>query len=117
MAKQHFNERYSGVVLQADQKDLMRDVRFCLARYGEDLQKVLAAFETEHGRLACVPLFCHGLAPRKELCTPESLTAAYLTVAPPEHLEEAWAALLTGFGLSVNALASADPSHNYQKAH
>ena len=56
----------------------LTDARFVLARFGEDPDKVVAAFWREHGdgRFSIVPLFAYGAPPRKELCTKQSLTAA-----------------------------------------
>ena len=56
----------------------LTDARFVLARFGEDQDKVVAAFFHEHSdaRFSIVPLFAYGSPPRKELCTKQSLTAA-----------------------------------------
>ncbi len=69
-------------------------VRFCLARFGEDADRVLKAFwqEVGAGDFEVVPLFSHGAAPRLELCTQRSLAAALQTVTlePSSRSEQQW---------------------------
>ena len=69
-------------------------VRFCLARHGEDAGLVLKAFwhEVGQGDFEVVPLFSHGAAPRRELCTQRSLAAALQTVSlePSSVTEGQW---------------------------
>jgi hypothetical protein len=57
------------------------DVRFVLANFGEDSEKVISAFWKERGGdFSIVPLFAFGAAPRRELCTPKRLVTALQTV-------------------------------------
>ncbi len=61
------------------EEDGFTGVRFCLARFGEDPDKVLAQFWRENsggGDFELVPLFSYGAAPRAELCSQRSLAAA-----------------------------------------
>ena len=72
-------------------------VRFCLARFGEDADRVLAAFwrEVGAGDFELVPLFAYGSAPRAELCTARSLAAALQTasIEPGSRTEQQWKAV------------------------
>jgi hypothetical protein len=65
----------------------LTDARFVLARFGEDPDKVVAAFWREHGdgRFAIVPLFAYGSPPRPELCTRSSLREALKTARFEEN--------------------------------
>ena len=69
-------------------------VRFCLARFGEDADRVLKVFwqEVGAGDFEVVPLFSHGAAPRLELCTQRSLAAALqiVTLEPSSYSEKQW---------------------------
>lgn len=69
-------------------------VRFCLARFGEDADRVLKVFwqEVGQGDFEIVPLFSHGAPPRQELCTQRSLAAALQTVIlePSSYSEMEW---------------------------
>jgi hypothetical protein len=57
------------------------DVRFVLANFGEESEKVISAFWKERGGdFAIVPLFAFGGSPRRELCSQKSLVAALQTV-------------------------------------
>jgi hypothetical protein len=83
MPTDHFSRTSGSFTLYTgSEKDHMAQVRFCLARFGEDPDKVLKAFWTEHktGDFAVVPLFAYGLPPRRELCTPKSLSSALAQV-------------------------------------
>ena len=69
------------------------DVRFVLAFYGEDPEKVIEAFWREYrGDFVVVPLFGFGAVPRRELCSKESLTAALqsVTIEPGGFVEQKW---------------------------
>ena len=72
----------------------LTDARFVLARFGEDPDKVVAAFWREHGdgRFAIVPLFAYGAPPRRELCSQKSLAAALqtVTIEPSSVVEQQW---------------------------
>jgi hypothetical protein len=72
----------------------LTDARFVLARFGEDPEKVVAAFWREHadGRFSIVPLFAYGTAPRSELCSQRSLAAALqtVTIEPSSVIEQQW---------------------------
>jgi hypothetical protein len=75
----------------------LTDARFILARFGEDPDKVIAAFWREHadGRFSIVPLFAYGTAPRTELCSQRSLAAALqtATIEPSSVVEQQWKAV------------------------
>jgi hypothetical protein len=73
----------------------MTDVRLCIARFGEDPEKVLKAFWKEHdGTFAVVPLFAYGLPPRKALCSAKSLAVAvqYVELETGSTSEQEWKA-------------------------
>jgi hypothetical protein len=58
------------------------NVRFCLARVGEDPDLVIKVFHEEHAQadFLVIPLFAHGLPPRRGLTTKRSLAAALQSV-------------------------------------
>jgi hypothetical protein len=74
---EHFKRCIGGFSLYASGGD---NVRFCLARHGEDAAKVVDAFWKEYSRnnpdprpdFVIVPVFAYGLPPREELCTKTS---------------------------------------------
>jgi hypothetical protein len=75
----------------------LTDVRMCVARVGEDANKVLDAFWREHrgGSFSVIPLFAVGNAPRKELCSARSLTSALQTLGELDAgsaIEQQWRA-------------------------
>jgi hypothetical protein len=73
---------------------MLTDARFILARFGEDPDKVVAAFWREHssGNFSVIPLFAYGTAPRAELCSQRSLAAALqtVTIEPSSVVEQQW---------------------------
>jgi len=75
----------------------LRDCRFILCRFGESADLAIQAFWKEHGdgNFAVAPLFSHGNAPRKELCTQQSLAAALQSAAiePGSTIEQQWRAV------------------------
>lgn len=79
------------------EEDAFAGVRFALARFGEDPDKVLAAFWKENsiGDFELVPLFAYGAAPRSEPCTARSLAAALqsVTIEPGSRTEQQWKAV------------------------
>jgi hypothetical protein len=85
----------------------LTDARFVLARFGEDPDKVVAAFWREHGdgRFAIVPLFAYGSPPRPELCSRQSLTQALKTARFEENgaAEMAWKAACEAHKVPWNA--------------
>ncbi len=76
------------------EEDEFAGVRFCLARFGEDPDKVLDAFwrENNSSDFEIVPVFAYGSPPRPELCTARSLAAALqsVTLEPGSRTEQQW---------------------------
>lgn len=69
------------------------NVRFVLANFGEDAEKVIEQFWREYrGDFVVVPLFGFGAVPRRELCTQHSLVTALQTVKiePGGMIEQKW---------------------------
>jgi hypothetical protein len=94
----YFGSVRGALSVYCDNNDgLLTDARFILARYGEDPDKVIAAFWREHnsGNFSVIPLFAYGNPPRKELCTKQSLAAALQTVTidPSSVVEQQWKAV------------------------
>jgi len=89
----------------------LTDARFVLARFGEDQDKVVAAFFHEHSdaRFSIVPLFAYGSPPRKELCTKQSLTAALKSakIEPNGTVEQAWKEACLLHKVPLNAFRAA----------
>jgi hypothetical protein len=82
------------------EEDGFTGVRFCLARFGEDPDKVLAQFWRENsggGDFELVPL-----APRLELCSQRSLASALqsVTIAPGSRTEQQWQAVANQLGVA-----------------
>jgi hypothetical protein len=80
------------------------NVRFCLAYFGEDAEKVLEAFHKEH-RTDClmVPIFGYGsMGPRIELSSPRSLAAALATatIEPDGVVGQQWRAACEYHGVA-----------------
>lgn len=77
--------------------DGVPNVRFALGRYGEDADKILAAFWKETNSADCevIPLFAYGSPPRLELCTQRSLAAALqsVTIDAGSRTEQMWKAV------------------------
>ena len=87
------------------EEDGFTGVRFCLARFGEDPDKVLAQFWRENsggGDFELVPLFSYGAAPRLELCSQRSLASALqsVTIAPGSRTEQQWQAVANQLGVA-----------------
>ena len=89
----------------------LTDARFVLARFGEDQDKVVAAFFHEHSdaRFSIVPLFAYGSPPRKELCTKQSLTAALKSakIEPNGTVGQAWKEACLLHKVPLNAFRAA----------
>ena len=89
----------------------LTDARFVLARFGEDQDKVVAAFFHEHSdaRFSIVPLFAYGSPPRKELCRKQSLTAALKSakIEPNGTVEQAWKEACLLHKVPLNAFRAA----------
>lgn len=81
----------------SNEGDGVPNVRFALARFGEDPDRVIGAFWKETNSADCevIPLFAYGSAPRAELCTPRSLAAAMqsVTLEPGSRTEQQWKAV------------------------
>src|SRR6516225_4651752 len=86
--------RQVGTIYVDREGDNIADVRFCLCRYGEDVNLCLETFWQEQpasGFTVC-PVFGHGLPPRIPLTSQRSLAAA-LEVIDLERgsaLEQQW---------------------------
>jgi hypothetical protein len=82
--------------------DAVADVRFCLARHGEDPSLVLEKFwdEQPSSGFTVVPLFSYGLPPRRALSTAQSIEAALasVTLEPGSMLEKQWREVADGLG-------------------
>jgi hypothetical protein len=74
--------------------DAITNVRFALARFGEDPARVLKAFweETQSGNFEVVILYAHGSPPRRQLCTQQSLASALqsVTLERDSIVEKQW---------------------------
>jgi hypothetical protein len=96
--------RNVGTVYLDREGDYLADVRFCLARHGEDAGLVLARFwdEQPSSGFTVVPLFAHGLPPRRALSTRASIEAALASVSlePGSMLEKQWREVADGLGVS-----------------
>ena len=89
----------------------LTDARFILARFGEDPDKVVAAFWREHnsGNFAVIPLFAYGNPPRKELWPTQSLREALKTavITPESTAEQQWKSACEAHGVPWNAVKAA----------
>jgi hypothetical protein len=94
--------RSVGTVYLDREGDYLADVRFCLARHGEDASLVIERFweEQPSSGFTVVPLFAHGLPPRRQLSTAKSITAALESVSlePGSMLEKQWREVADGLG-------------------
>ena len=83
-----------GTIYVDQEGDNIADVRFCLARFGEDVNLVLARFwdEVRSSGFTVVPVFSHGLPPRLPLSTARSIAAALqvIDLEPGSALEARW---------------------------
>ena len=91
--------------------DYLADVRFCLARHGEDASLVVERFwdEQPSSGFTVVPLFAHGLPPRRALSTRASIEAALASVSlePGSALEMQWKEVADGLGVPWPTLEEA----------
>jgi hypothetical protein len=101
---QHFfsQARGIGTVYLDREGDYLADVRFALARHGEDASLVVERFwqEQPSSGYTIVPLFAHGLPPRRALSTRQSIEAALASVSlePGSMLEKQWREVADGLG-------------------
>ena len=83
-----------GTVYLDREGDYLADVRFALARHGEDAALVVERFweEQPSSGFTVVPLFAHGLPPRRALSTRKSIEAALASVSlePGSMSEKQW---------------------------
>jgi hypothetical protein len=105
MADESFFSQAPGInTLYADKEgDSVADVRFCLCRYGECVNKVLERFWQEQpssGFTVC-PIFSHGLPPGKALSTARSIAAALqvIELEPGNALTDRWRELARDLGV------------------
>ena len=95
--------RSVGTVYLDREGDYLADVRFCLARHGEDASLVVERFwdEQPSSGFTVVPLFAHGLPPRRPLSTAKSIAAALesVTLEPGSKLEQQWKEVADGLGV------------------
>ena len=89
----------------------LEDLRFCLARHGEDATLVIEQFWAEqpaHG-FVVAPIFAHGLPPRRALSTRASIEAALASVSlePGSALEMQWKEVADGLGVPWPTLEEA----------
>jgi hypothetical protein len=86
--------RSVGTIYADKEGDNLADVRFCLCRYGEDVNLCLETFwqEQPSGGFTICPVFGHGLPPRLALTTARSLAAALqvIDLEPGSALEMQW---------------------------
>jgi hypothetical protein len=70
--------RNVGTIYVDREGDNLADVRFCLCRFGEDVNLCIEAFWSEQpsSNYTICPVFAHGLPPRLPLTTQRSLSAA-----------------------------------------
>jgi hypothetical protein len=100
-----FSQARSINTLYCDKEgDNLSDVRLCLARFGEDVELVLAKFweEVPSSNFTVVPIFSHGLPPRRALSTPRSILAALETITPEpgSAMEQRWKELCRDLGVA-----------------
>jgi hypothetical protein len=95
--------RNVGTIYLDREGDYLADVRFCLARHGEDAGLVISKFWEEQptSGFTVVPLFAHGLPPRRPLSTRASIEAALASVSlePGSALEMQWKEVADGLGV------------------
>jgi hypothetical protein len=95
--------RNVGTIYLDREGDYLADVRFCLARHGEDASLVIERFwdEQPSSGFTVVPLFAHGLPPRRALSTAQSIAAALesVTLEPGSRLEQQWKEVADGLGV------------------
>jgi hypothetical protein len=94
--------RSVGTVYLDREGDYLADIRFCLARHGEDATLVIERFwdEQPSSGFTVVPLFAHGLPPRRALSTRASIEAALqsVTLEPGSKLEQQWREVADALG-------------------
>jgi hypothetical protein len=101
----YFSQARSINTLYCDKEgDSLSDVRLCLARFGEDVELVLGRFwdEVPSASFTVVPIFSHGLPPRRALSTKRSILDALETL-PPEsgsEMEKRWKELCRDLGVA-----------------
>ena len=93
-----------GTIYVDQEGDNIADVRFCLARFGEDVNLVLARFwdEVRSSGFTVVPVFSHGLPPRRALSTRRSIAAALetITLEPGSQMEMRWKEVACDLGVA-----------------
>jgi hypothetical protein len=84
--------------------DNQADVRFCLCRFGEDLNECLRTFwdEVPQTNFTIVPVFAHGMPPRRALATARSLASALqvIELEPGSEIEKQWKQLAAEFNVA-----------------
>jgi len=95
--------RQVGTIYVDREGDNLADVRFCLCRFGEDVNLCLETFwqEQPSGNYTVCPVFSHGLPPRLPLSTARSISSALSTISL-EHgsaLEKQWAEIASRLGV------------------
>lgn len=73
--------------------DSITECRRMLIYHGEDIDKCLKAFWSEHnGDFVVIPETGYSIAPRKELCSQQSLVEALRTaeIEPGSRVEQQW---------------------------
>ena len=103
--EEFFSHASGGFVLySAKEGDTVQGCRFCLARFGEDVGRVLEKFwdEQPSGDFVVVPVFAHGLPPRLPLSTPRSIAAALqvISLEPGSALEKRWREVADHLGVA-----------------
>jgi hypothetical protein len=95
--------RSVGTIYADKEGDNIADVRFALARFGEDVELVLARFwdEVPSSNFTVCPVFSHGLPPRRALSTKRSVLAALETITPEpgSQMELRWKELARDLGV------------------
>ena len=93
-----------GTIYCDREGDNLSDVRFALARFGEDVDLVLARFweEVLSSNFTVCPVFAHGLPPRRALTSKRSILAALETLAPEpgSALEKQWKEVAKQLGVA-----------------
>ena len=111
MANYFSHARSINTLYCSKEGDALEDVRFCLARHGEDATLVIEQFWAEqpaHG-FVVAPIFAHGLPPRRALSTRASIEAALASVSlePGSALEMQWKEVADGLGVPWPTLEEA----------
>jgi hypothetical protein len=110
---QHYfsQARGIGTVYLDREGDYLADVRFALARHGEDAGLVVERFwqEQPSSGYTIVPIFSYGLPPRRPLSTAQSIAAALesVTLEPGSKLEQQWKEVADGLGVPWPTLEEA----------